>query len=393
MSFKNSGRFAVVVALLILVLWPRHLSRGGGTNKTSGLASGGLPSADALNRQLIGAWTFHLDPWDVIYQFDPGGSFTLTFDGRFGGRAGGKWRVESSTLIMDNAWSEVPYTTVGERETAQVDALSADTLRLRTTDLRGVEEVLSLRKVPGIPPFDRGKTDNPKIVGAYLDPNGFRMELASDGAFNIANGQVVGEWSYENGVLKMRRQENRPPQLNGHRPATGPAYAKPVSGTTRSTYASTHTAYPTSRPTDATTRPSYASTQPAYAPATQPAYLTRRPSYGNATQSSYASATQPASHPTRGPAMEPLAESELLEIRNLPASTTRASTAVFPLSQTRPQTTLGTRPTSGPSGGGGGELYVVVRSFPVLLVDHRFLVLDVGMRGEEERYVYRRIAP
>ena len=56
------------------------------------------------------------------------------------------------------------------------------------------------------------------------------------------------------------------------------------------------------------------------------------------------------------------------------------------------------RATTGPArfgddAGGGGVLSIVERALPVLLIEERGIVLDVGLLGREQRQTFRRVAP
>jgi hypothetical protein len=225
----------------------------------------------ADSREIVGAWVIDAGMGDAVYRFQAGGSFSLTFEGRFGGSAGGTWRVEGGKLMMRNTWSEISYTKVGETESAEIVSVTPDSMELRSTDIRGKVEVLKFQKMPGPAPLAKGKAEHANIVGTYRRyGSGELLSLSADGTVILTWGQraYAGVWAEAGGVLTIRSKEMAwivSPDGKGLMSSSTSygrpfAPAEPGRGTTRPSVATTRPA-PTTRPAGvagprSTTRPS-----------------------------------------------------------------------------------------------------------------------------------------
>jgi prepilin-type processing-associated H-X9-DG protein len=177
------------------------------------------PPAGDLAQSLAGAWRVKVGLHVATYQFNPDGTFRLTFTPaeRIGyeigsGTATGTWRINARTLVMVNHASDTAHTVAGETEQAEIASVSEAELVLKTTDKRGKpEEVTLARSIV----FAKGKRDNEQIVGTW-NTGQFTLVLAESGM--AVFGPLKGEWSQQGGKLLLnlpaiesRRQQAGPP--------------------------------------------------------------------------------------------------------------------------------------------------------------------------------------
>jgi len=202
-------------------------------------------------RSVVGAWTIDAGLGAAIYRFDADGTFTLMFEGQWGGTAGGKWRVEGGKLVMDNTWSDVGYTQAGETESGQLVKVTAEVMELRSPNIKGVDEVLRFQKMPAVAPWTAGKVEHAKVVGTYRGrTNGELFSLSADGTaiFSYGTRMLAGQWSESGGVLVIRSRELGWRMFPPGRPSTNPSDPSRLYGTGQSSNA-------VMQPTRATTRP------------------------------------------------------------------------------------------------------------------------------------------
>jgi len=151
-----------------------------------------------LAAALEGSWRIVIaGTMEVTYTFQPGGTFALVFTAAEGlmpqGNASGKWRIDGSRLVMTNTASNTPNTIVGEEEDAEIVGIDAQRLALRTTDRKGVEEVLVFQRVV---PFAKGKHDNPHVIGTWQGDNVMLVTAESGLLVLSAGGQTTkGQWA------------------------------------------------------------------------------------------------------------------------------------------------------------------------------------------------------
>lgn len=167
------------------------------------------PSGDVADN-LIGAWNLPVGGYLATYRFERDGTFTLEFaldpEARPGqplsglGKSAGTWRLEGGgrRIVMTNTASSTPFTVVGEREEADVDSLSADSLVLRTTNRKGQTERVKLARAA---PFVKGQRDNDKIVGTWTREGGQVLVLADSGLAVMA--PYKGEWAQRGQTLTL----------------------------------------------------------------------------------------------------------------------------------------------------------------------------------------------
>ena len=173
---------------------------------------------------LIGAWQVNLGEFVATYHFKKEGTFVLTFVGAPGssfgrlgaGAAGGTWTMENNKLVMTNTASDTSFTVVGEKEEAQVMGLNENTLVLKTTNRKGAEEHIVLRRTV---PFEKGKNDNANIVGTW---SADRMTLVLAESGMVVLGPMKGEWAQHGSKLTLVLSGEANQRGSGQAPGQAP---------------------------------------------------------------------------------------------------------------------------------------------------------------------------
>lgn len=183
---------------------------------------------------IVGMWRIRIDPIVATYRFANDGSFVLTFQGPSlphaapgaAQEAGGTWRVDRDQLVLTNTWSNTPLTIVGEKETATIVSVEAETLELDHLDRKLKGERLTFARAYS---FMKGKADIPAIVGRWTSRS-YTIDLQGGGDVVIVypdrpNDPRKGTWSQAGKTLTLRME---PPYVkSAARRAADPSLTQP----------------------------------------------------------------------------------------------------------------------------------------------------------------------